>query len=257
VGRLGHEWTRVSVTSGEGQRQLDRWVKESGEACVMGPDGVLAVQDEATAPTAIDSLADILFPEGWYRVEIEDRKKARRYRAFVERHDTTVIEEYAQGRRYFIQAIREKLYRHRGIPTHVCYMILRDDLDPDAVSQHLGLKPSFACKKGQPFDHPYLYRRADAPMARSWTGRWELASLEYIECNDVHEHINWLLTRLGPLEQLLLRYKVDSDTRGRIVWLNLVRPLPHTGISIHRGTMLRLCAICDRVEFNPNQDDHL
>jgi hypothetical protein len=80
-----------------------------------------------------------------------------------------------------------------------------DDLDPDQVTKSLGVTPSEAFRRGDPFGRGGLRRRH---------GHRALCSEGRVASNDLGEHIAWLLDLVEPASDALARLRsqgVDAD----------------------------------------------
>src|SRR5690349_14749451 len=84
--------------------------------------------------------------------------------------------------------------------TYATLVIVHLDLDPEGVTQELGLQPTRAYRRGDIRNphgsRPYVYPR----------GGWQLTSEGAVQSRDVRRHIDWLLDRVdsnaGVLKQL-------------------------------------------------------
>jgi hypothetical protein len=134
--------------------------------------------------------------------------------------------------------------------TH-CFATFRlggDRLDPGRVSSELGLQPSEAFRRGDPFG------RRDATRH---TGGWMLDTRLLVPAVDLAAHVVWLLDRLEPVAAQLARIRrepgiyadifcfLESDGQGE-VWLD---PAP-----MRRCAMLDLPLGIDLYQVDPADD---
>jgi hypothetical protein len=252
-------WQDFRFTDAELQSRLIRAVEEAGLLHKVEENGILLYPRGQPIEEFVNQIVESVFPTGYYRTDVADTAKAERYRRFTKRHGTTIVEEIRSGQTYFVQAHREKLFRHRSIPTHVSFAILRADLEPDKVSARLGIAPTFACRKGEPFARPYSGRRKDTPLRPSRTGWWELCSIPHLESNDIESHLTWLLDILEPVAAIIESIAGPPTAEGpRILQLLVVGPRGSTGAGSLSGSMLRrLSSLCDRLDVWLWPDDYV
>lgn len=75
--------------------------------------------------------------------------------------------------------------------TYSTVLIIRDDLDPDAVTERLQVTPTDTLRKGQSL----IGRRYKATI-----GSWQFSSKYGVESRDVRRHIVWLLDAIEGKE---------------------------------------------------------
>jgi hypothetical protein len=75
--------------------------------------------------------------------------------------------------------------------THATFRLLGDALDPEEVTRLLGIKPSFARRKGEKYGNP------ERPVM-SRTGIWALESEKSIMSAELGSHLELLLSQLVP-----------------------------------------------------------
>jgi uncharacterized protein DUF4279 len=78
--------------------------------------------------------------------------------------------------------------------TSAAFRIIHPALDPDTISQQLGLRPSWAWRKGQPRG------RRNIP---SRSGIWGLDTEGVLTSRDLRRHLDWLLDQLEPKAEVL------------------------------------------------------
>ena len=132
------------------QSSLIKAITAAGIQFTVTEDGAVRYSNDSIE-WAINEIVEAVFGNSYYRVEIADPIKAYRYRRFKKFRGTPFIEEIRDGSTFFVQKSFEKLLRHRGIPTHVSYVLSDKNLDPDKTTALLGIRPTFACRKGEPF----------------------------------------------------------------------------------------------------------
>jgi len=84
--------------------------------------------------------------------------------------------------------------------TFATFRLSKEDLNPDDVSRLLGLEPSRVQRKGEP-QYP---KNPDSPL-RFRSGGWHLSTQGHVESRDLRRHVDWLLERLEPKRDVLLR----------------------------------------------------
>ena len=240
------------------QSSLIKSITAAGIEFTVAEDGSIRYSKESIE-WAINDIVGAAFPGPYYRAEIADPIKASRYRRFKTFRGTPFIEEIRNGSSFFVQKLFEKLFRHKGIPTHVSYVLLDENLDPDKTTALLGIRPTFACRKGEPFTRPYSLRRKDVAPPPSYTGIWELCSIPQVESNDVIAHLNWLFDILDPIElKLRSLEKVFSNKDYRVLQISSVLPRRATqGLSLSSFQLGRLSVLCDRVDTWFMPDDYV
>jgi hypothetical protein len=78
--------------------------------------------------------------------------------------------------------------------------LFKEDLNPDDVSRLLGLEPSRVQRKGEQ-QYP---KNPESPL-RFRSGGWHLSTKGHVESRDLRRHLDWLLERLEPKRDILLR----------------------------------------------------
>lgn len=255
-----HDWDRVRIGDRAAQSRLVRELQQDQLPHSVAEDGTILAPRGGEFKVRLDDLLDSVFPKGWYRAQIDDPAVAIRYRRFTRRHGTIIVDETIDGRQWFVQALREKIYRYRGMPTHASFLILRDDLEPEQLTEQLGLEPSFACRRGEPLVRPTSPRkRSSAPILPSWTGAWELASIPAVESNELQQHLDWLLELLEPVEHHLRGFAVPGSAQhGRVFDLSLVGPEGDVqSTDFNARTLKWMAKLCDRMTLRVWPDDYL
>jgi Domain of unknown function (DUF4279) len=86
-------------------------------------------------------------------------------------------------------------------------LILRGkELDPQVVTDQLGIKPSKSFKRGD--------KRTEQ---KKWHhGFWGLTSDEVIQSTDLADHIEWLMNQIEPVRQNLLKIMNEKDINAEI-----------------------------------------
>jgi hypothetical protein len=78
--------------------------------------------------------------------------------------------------------------------TSAAFRIIHPALDPDAISQQLGLRSSWAWRKGQPRGRHNIPSRS---------GIWGLDTAGVLTSRDLRRHLDWLLDQLEPKAEVL------------------------------------------------------
>lgn len=238
---------------------LIKAIEDVGLSYRVTGDGIVLYQQRNSVKNFVDQIADTVFSDGWYRTEISDSAKAERYRRFTKSTGATIIEERYRDEVWFIQKMVEKLYRNKGIPTHVSFILMDNDLNPKTITKQLGISPTFACLKGEPFTRPYGKRRKDAPLRPGATGWWELCSLPHIESNDIDLHLEWLFKKLDPMASKLRNLAEESTNNEYcVLQIEIVEEEFNIySISLSGNLLERLSILCDRVDIGFWPDDYL
>lgn len=84
--------------------------------------------------------------------------------------------------------------------TFVTFRLFKEDLNPDDVSRLLGLDASGVQRKGEP-----QYPKNPDSLLRFRSGGWLLSTKGHVESRDLRRHVEWLLGRLEPQREALLR----------------------------------------------------
>jgi hypothetical protein len=263
---LKEKWDTFRFTNDQLQSSLIKAIREAGIEHKVAEDGTVLYSEEQSIENSkhsieriIDQVVGTVFPTSYYRTAIPDRVKADRYRRFKKFSGTPLIEEIRGGESYFVQEIYEKLYLYKGIPTQVSYILADDGLEPEKVTELLGVSPTFACLKGEPFTRPFTFRNKKAAPPSSRTGWWELCSIPHINSNDENLHLEWLLTILEPVE-LVLKSLAEKiiDKDFRVLQVDIVRPEGSIGgLSLPGSMLARLSVLCDRVDIRFRPDDYI
>jgi hypothetical protein len=124
---------------------------------------------------------------------------------------------------------------------HVTFGIRADGLSPEAVSAALGLQPSHAFRKGQPYES--RSGRRTRPF-----GVWQLRSEGRVDAEDVEGHVLFLLGQLEPRQAALLPYLEDPAcyVEFRVWW---EADAETGGFAIPAGTLARMARLCKEVNF--------
>ncbi|MBI5842738.1 MAG: DUF4279 domain-containing protein [Chloroflexi bacterium] len=89
---------------------------------------------------------------------------------------------------------------------YVSFILRGKDIDPQDITNRLGIKPSRSFKKGD-------YRSEN----KKWPhGYWELESTSYIESDNLRSHIEWLIDRLTPVKTDLKKLFQDISIESEI-----------------------------------------
>jgi len=84
--------------------------------------------------------------------------------------------------------------------TYATLRIYHEELEPDVISDLLGLTPSGSQKKGQ-----VLGPRRLAPV-----GAWFLSSKSQVSSKDVRRHVHWIISQLGGKEPQFWRLQDEG-----------------------------------------------
>ena len=106
--------------------------------------------------------------------------------------------------------------------TYATLCIYREDLDPMAVSQELGIQPTRTQRRGE--------RSRSGRRPPTKIGGWFLTTKDVIESRDVRRHIDWLLDQF--------EIRVDAVKRLRTAGCRMVVNCYWQSASGHGGPML-------------------
>jgi hypothetical protein len=124
--------------------------------------------------------------------------------------------------------------------TYATFRILHDNLDPDSVSNDLGLQPTEKWKRGITPD------LNDRPPAT--TGGWFLTSKTAVQSRDARRHIDWLLNQMEPGAAVIERLRsAGCKTDIFCYWLSTQG---HGGPMLSPGTMARLARLGLELSFD-------
>ena len=106
-------------------------------------------------------------------------------------------------------------------PVYACFILRGKDLDPQEVSDSIGIQPTKRFRRGD-------IRKGN----KRWPhGYWELSSKNEVSSIDLSLHLQWLLNQLEPANSQLLKIiKKDSVCAEiRCLW---VLPIEYVNLSI-------------------------
>ena len=89
--------------------------------------------------------------------------------------------------------------------THATFRLLGDALDAGEVTRLLGMEPSFARRRGDKYGNP------ERPVT-SRTGIWALESEKSVASDDLEDHLDFLLLRLGSKSSVVRKLVQDGLT---------------------------------------------
>lgn len=76
--------------------------------------------------------------------------------------------------------------------TNTTLCVYSDTLDPEQISDHLGLIPTNSYRRGDPIT------TARRRYGNHPSGGWLLSSRDHVVAEDLTAHLDWLLARLEP-----------------------------------------------------------
>ncbi len=238
------------------QARLITAIGNAGLSYEVTDDGTVMYPQDASIGEFIYPIVESVLPDSWYRVDL-DEATAERYRRFKKLRGTPLIEEIRDGKSEFLQSIPEKLFRSHGVPTNVSFVMSDESLDPSEITAALGISPTFACRKGEPFARPFQPRpKKDVPPRPSHDGWWELCSVPHVQSNEIEPHLEWLLGLLEPVASVITDLRKRSSSKDfRVLQMNVVRPFGYSGASFSGAMLGRLSEIVDRMDVWPWRDD--
>jgi len=98
--------------------------------------------------------------------------------------------------------------------TYADYRIYGDDLNPDFITQNLGISPSSTQKKGE------MRKGYRGCQRQIRIGGWFLSSEGHVQSKDVRHHLNWLFAQLMPAKGRILALQEHKNIRMGVncVW---------------------------------------
>ena len=125
--------------------------------------------------------------------------------------------------------------------THADFGFRSELLDVRKITKLLGIEPTRAWNKGD------LFESRTGIYARPW-GVWGLWTVDMVRDREIGPHIERMLHELEPKVDIIRRIAQDMQaTRLIYFWWN--SPGPTAGYSVPSPMMLRLCALCDTLNF--------
>lgn len=151
------------------------------------------------------------------------------------------------------------MYRNKEVPTNISFIMFDENLNPDRVTEQLGMKPTFSFAKGENFVHPHSKRRKDVPPLICHIGSWELCSFPEIESNEILDHIKWLFEKIEPISSELQSLRAQLAKKDNvIIKLHIVISRSDFGdLSLSNLMLNRLGKICDRLDTVFWPDDYI
>jgi hypothetical protein len=86
-------------------------------------------------------------------------------------------------------------------------------------------------------------------------GWWMLHSIPEVQSNELNDHLRWLLARLKPVAERLRGIAGPRARAECFLQIDAVRPYLLTSEAFSRAVLLRLAALCNRVELRHWEDD--
>lgn len=93
---------------------------------------------------------------------------------------------------------------------YVKFILQGEPVDPDLITEALGVLPARRFKKGDPY----------GKKGNKWSiGLWSISSRDMVESSDVEKHIIWILERLEPVKDKLAQFDLQEgvDASFKIV----------------------------------------
>ena len=81
--------------------------------------------------------------------------------------------------------------------TYATLCIYHEDLEPDRINRLLGLKYTWACKKGDPIS------LKEPDRAKRKVGAWLLRTEGILDSKDSRRHIDWLIDQIDEKAEIL------------------------------------------------------
>lgn len=97
--------------------------------------------------------------------------------------------------------------------THIHFAIWHEELNPDSISQDLGILPTTSHRKGDAFGKNALHYRR--------TACWGISSQGIVESWDVDSHMMWLVEQMrGKVEKIRWFHAQGYEIAVRICWVD-------------------------------------
>lgn len=126
--------------------------------------------------------------------------------------------------------------------TEISFTIRSDDLEPEDISQRLGLTPTDSISAKETYQHTSRY--FESP---SMYGVWRLGSGSTNNHRDLERHADFILEQLEPK-----REQIDAllqDTSYKIsIWISCQDP-PYGWLAMTSDRLWRLATLCQRMNF--------
>lgn len=135
--------------------------------------------------------------------------------------------------------------------TFATFRVAGDDLVPDKLTKLLGIDPTLAYAKGQ-----HYRRRSGSPNLTGRTGVWFLSTDNNIKSDRLTDHIEWLLSRLMPVQAKLSRF-IDENSLHAVVTCFWHGPRGSLAPIIPKETHDLIEAIPAKLEEDFDSDDRL
>jgi hypothetical protein len=105
------------------------------------------------------------------------------------------------------------LYEEHIREVTVAFDLTAPDLDPDAVSEVVGINPTWSARRGDE-RRSYTGHLLD-PHDEGW---WQLSSRDTIDSKDINDHFRYLLTRLLPHEDYICEVGEEGESSFGFLW---------------------------------------
>ena len=130
--------------------------------------------------------------------------------------------------------------------TKVSFGIIGDALNPDELTERMGVKPSRALLKGQLIPRS---ERAGGGFFPAASGMWRVSSESAVDSTSTERHARYIINILEPHIHVLEEFlgKPEYSTAASIWWQT---DLMDGGFSLSGNTLSRLGRLCDRVNVH-------
>jgi hypothetical protein len=96
----------------------------------------------------------------------------------------------------------------------VSFYLIGPDLDPEAVTMRLGLRPNESGRRGE----ARLSKQSGRELGRHREGHWGLGSLPHLNSKDVNDHFQWILAQILPHREAVLDLARGGESFFNVRW---------------------------------------
>ncbi len=131
--------------------------------------------------------------------------------------------------------------------THASFGLKSESLDPQLITDLLGIRPVIAWRKGD------VCHAASGPRVRD-SGIWRVDTLNAVELSEIEPHVCFLLSLLEPRAKEIIAIQERANADSAIVlWWN--GSCATDGYSLSAPLLARLAVLCNRLDFTFRHED--
>jgi hypothetical protein len=131
-------------------------------------------------------------------------------------------------------------------PPYASFCITEKELDPQRITNKLGIKPDKSFKRGE-------IRNSDK---RPWShGLWLIDSSQHVKSINLLVHINWLMKKIEPAQTKLKTILKEEtiDAKLSCFW---IMPSSHEALVIEPKLLRQIAGLGIRLELDIYNSDH-